>query len=239
MRRGAPRRDRAFVLRVGPYGEDDVIATLLAEQAGLVPVLAKHARTRKGKSALVVEPFHTLSIELVAGGGQLERLAASSISVARPAILERGDAIERAGTASRWARELSPPHTAEPEVFDALETLFDALERGAPGASAMTSFGLVLLGALGWGLELERCVRCGTERPPGRPAFVSAAASGVVCRACGGGAAGQAPIAGEVLDRAIAGTLDLDDATVAPLLRVVEDAIDRHARAVGARRGAP
>jgi DNA repair protein RecO (recombination protein O) len=244
VKRGAARRDRAFVLRLAPYGEDDVITTLLAEQAGLVPVLSKHARSRnagKGKSAVALEPFHTLAVELVAGSGELSRLASSAIETARPAMLERGEALERAGKASRWARELSPPHTPEPEVFDALERLLDALETGRPGVSALTAYGVTLLDALGWGLELARCARCGQERPGGRAAYVSAISSGVVCRACGGGAPGQLAIAGEVLDRAIAGTLDepppLDDELVAPLLRVVEDAIDVHARAVGARKG--
>lgn len=239
MKRGAARRDRAFVLRAAPYGEDDVIATLLAEGAGLVPVLAKHARARRGRSAIALEPFHTLAIELIPGGGELSRLGAATIAVPRAAMLEHGDALERAGKASRWARELSPPHTPEPEVFDALERLYDALEAGRPGVAALAAFGVTLLDALGWGLELGRCVRCGEERPAGRAAFLSALGSGVVCRACGGGAPGQVQVAGPPLDRALAASLDGDppvaEEQAAPLLRVVEDAIEVHARAVGAR----
>lgn len=242
MRRGAPRRDRAFVLRISPYGEDDVVVSLLAEAAGLVPALARHARAgaRRGKSALAFEPFHTLSVELLSGGGELHRLTASTIAAPRTRLLDRADALERAGTASRWARELSPPHTPEPEVFEALERLYDALDAltdHEDSSLALLTFGITLLEALGWGLELGRCVRCGRERPPGRVAFVSAVASGVVCTACGGGSAGQQPIDGQLLDRVIAGRTDLDAAACAPLLRVVEEAVALHAHAVGARKG--
>lgn len=225
------------MLRVSPYGEDDVVVSLLAEAAGLVPALAKHARARSGKTALAFEPFHTLSVELLAGGGELQRLTASTISVARTRLLEHADALDRAGMASRWARELSPPHTPEPAVFEALERLYDALERGEDGARALLTFGFTLLETLGWGLELGRCVRCGRERPAGRVAFVSAVASGIVCSACGGGSAGQRPIDGELLDRVLAGRTDLDAALCAPLLRVVEEAVALHAHAVGARKG--
>ncbi len=232
------------MLRVSPFGEDDVVVSLLTEGAGLVPALAKHARARRGKSALAFEPFHTLSVELLAGGGELHRLTSSTIAVARTRLLDRGEALERAGLASRWARELSPPHTPEPEVFEALERLYDALDaEGAPdaaradGAVALLAFGLTLLEALGWGLEFGRCVRCGRERPAGRGAFVSAAASGVLCSACGGGAAGELPIEGALLDRALAGATELDAAAIAPLMRVVEEAIARQAHAVGARKG--
>jgi DNA repair protein RecO (recombination protein O) len=229
------------VLRVSPYGEDDVIVSLLAEGAGLVPALAKHARSRRGKTALAFEPFHTLSVELLAGGGELQRLTTSTIAVPRTRLLDSADALDRAGTASRWARELSPPHTPEPEVFEALERLYDALDVDhlAPeaGSLALLTFGITLLDALGWGLELGRCVKCGRERPAGRVAFVSAVASGVVCSACGGGVAGQRPLDGELLDRVIAGRTDLDAAVTTPLLRVVEEAVSLHAHAVGARKG--
>lgn len=96
---------------------------------------------------------------------------------------------------------------------------------------------MALLDTLGWGLELGRCVRCGRERPAGRAAFVSAVVSGVLCSACGGGAAGQQRIDGALLDSVMAGRTELDAAASAPLLRVVEDAVARHAHAVGARKG--
>ncbi len=238
MKRPPPRRDRAFLLRVSPYGEDDAIVSLFGERSGLLSALARHARARRGRSPMVLDPFHTLGVELVAGAGELSSLRAAVIDVARARLLESADAMERAGTGSRWARELSPPHAPEPAVFAALERLYDGLERGQDGVVALARFGLALLGALGWGLELGRCVRCGQARPPGRAAFVSAAASGVVCRACGGGQRGADAIDGALLDRLAAEDAHpLDAAGAGPLLRLVEDAVRLHAHAVGARRG--
>ena len=48
-----------------------------------------------------------------------------------------------------------------------------------------------VLGGIGhadgrWGLDLERCVRCGRDCGGSSSAFVDPAAGGLVCRACGG-----------------------------------------------------
>jgi hypothetical protein len=43
-----------------------------------------------------------------------------------------------------------------------------------------------LLSDVGYALDLERCVRCGRECPPGKPARVDPARGGLVCASCGG-----------------------------------------------------
>jgi DNA repair protein RecO (recombination protein O) len=47
-------------------------------------------------------------------------------------------------------------------------------------------FGLGLLADVGYGIDFERCVRCGKPCPDGRPAFVDAGGGGLVCMSCGG-----------------------------------------------------
>ena len=45
----------------------------------------------------------------------------------------------------------------------------------------------MLLDALGWGLEFDRCVVCGKSCAPGRAGRVDAGRGGLVCQRCGGG----------------------------------------------------
>ena len=233
------------MLRVAPYGESDAVVTLLTLRDGVVPAIARHARAASPKRRTIVEPFHTLLVEIAPGGGELSHLRSSSIAVARAALLEDARALEIAGTATRWARLLSPPRAPEPEVFESLESLLDALVEKAPSSTndgALATFGLRLLDALGYGLELSACARCARPRPAGRAAYVSAQSGGVTCDACRFGVAGEEPpLPGELLD---AVARDPSAATNAPpeqaseMLRIVRAAIDLRARAVGSKAGA-
>jgi DNA repair protein RecO (recombination protein O) len=230
------------VLRVAPYGESDAVVTLLTAREGVVPAIARRARGGTSKRRVIVEPFHTLLVEIAPGGGELAHLRSSSIAVPRAALLEDARALDVAGTATRWARLLSPPRAPEPDVFEALESLLDALVEKADPEGALATFGLRLLDALGYGLELSACARCARPRPAGRAAYVTAQGGGVVCDVCRFGVAGEEPpLPGDLLD---AVARDPSEATHAPaeqaaeLLRIVRAAIDLRARAVGSKKGA-
>jgi DNA repair protein RecO (recombination protein O) len=224
--------DRAFVLRVSPYGESDLVVLLLAEEAGVVSAIAKRARSG---SKHVLEPFHTLKVELAHSSGEMHVLRSSVIDRARVALLEDPARLDAAGRASRWVRALSPKKIPEPEVFAALERLLDVLAEGAKVDGALAAFGLELLETLGYGLELRGCARCAKARPQGKSAYVSGVAGGVLCESCRRGAIGTAPLlAGPLLDRVADDPWSLLDAPDDGILRAVEDAIVSRARSVGA-----
>jgi DNA repair protein RecO (recombination protein O) len=242
LKRAPAHSDRAFVLRTSPYGESDVVVTLLGERDGIVPALARRARSQSPrKNALVLEPFHTLAIELAPGTGELAALRSSVIDIARASLLDDAIRLDVAGLATRWVRTLCPPRTPEPEVFLALETLLDRLAAGTKADAALATFGLQLLDALGYGLELSACARCSKARPAGKSAYVTAVGGGVACEACRTTSTGDALLEGALLDalaRDPVAAMDANEEQVARLLRIVRDAIDLRARAVGSRMGA-
>ncbi|GAC1596599.1 MAG: hypothetical protein NVS3B20_19790 [Polyangiales bacterium] len=115
-------------MRVSPYGESGAVVTVFTERAGITPALAKHARsTSPRKSSLVLEPFHTLTIEVASGSGELSILRSSQIEVARDALLTNSRALETAGLACRWARTLLPARVPEATAFAALSLHLDRL----------------------------------------------------------------------------------------------------------------
>jgi DNA repair protein RecO (recombination protein O) len=239
VKRAPATSDRAFVLRVSPYGDADAIVNVLTEKSGVVGAIAKRARASSTRKNWVLEPFHTLSIELSATSGELSILRSSTIEKARTALLDDATRLDAAGLATRWTRTLSPTRVPEPEVFAAMESLLDALAAGVDATAALSAYGLLLLDALGYGLELAACARCARARPSGRAAYVSGPSGGVLCESCRRGAAIDAPIvAGELLDRIAsdpwtvleAGAEDRDT-----LARIVRGAIEMRARAVGAK----
>ncbi len=239
MKRAPGTSDRAFVLRVSPYGDADAVVQLLTEKSGAIAALAKRARASSAKKSWVLEPFHTLSVELTPTSGELSLLRSATIETARTALLDDAARLDAAGLATRWTRTLSPVRMPEPEVFEALERLFDKLARGVDPGAATTAYGLELLDALGYGLDLSSCARCAKGRPEGRAGYVSGPGGGVLCEACRRGAAIDAPVfAGELLDRLMNdpwALLDAEPDAREALARVVRSAIELRARAVGAR----
>jgi DNA repair protein RecO (recombination protein O) len=239
VKRAPATSDRAFVLRVSPYADADAVVHLLTEKSGAVAALARRARASSSKKSWVLEPFHTLTIELSPTSGELSMLRSATIETARTPLLEDSARLDAAGLATRWTRALAPARLPEPEVFAALEALFDALAAGTDPDAATTAYGLQLLDALGYGLDLSGCARCAKSRPVGRAGYVSGTGGGVLCEACRRGATIDAPIVGgELLDRLANDPWALVDATPeerALLTRVVRSAIEMRARGVGAR----
>jgi DNA repair protein RecO (recombination protein O) len=180
------------VLRVVHYGEADVILTLLTQALGKVSVMARGARKSTRRFAGVLEPMHTLTVQLdERSGADLLGLREAKISRTRMHLASDLDRLDAAGQALRWVRDGSPAHTPEPGVYGEIVALLDRLDEPGAGAGAqalLAATGLRLLRDFGYGLTLSECVRCGKRCDPKRGAWVDAGAGGLVCQACGGGA---------------------------------------------------
>jgi DNA repair protein RecO (recombination protein O) len=114
-----------------------------------------------------------------------------------------------------------------------LSTLLDRLTAAGSAevvALALAEAGLALLSAFGWGIDLERCVRCGKQASPEQSASVDATRGGLVCRSCGGARLRISAGARQRMARAAAGETDMllpEDS--AQTLAVVEAALGAHA----------
>lgn len=179
----------ALLVRSVPYGESDLVLTFFTEARGLLSAAARAAR-RSWKRFSALEPMHLLRIAVdERPGADLASLVETSIERPRPHLVGDLGRLEAAGRALRWVRKASPPQTPEPalwaEVNGLLDRLDDAGEVGSPEA-LLASSGLRMLAAVGWGLDFERCVRCGRACGPDAAACVDPSAGGLVCRVCGG-----------------------------------------------------
>lgn len=138
----------------------------------------------------MLEPIHTLDVELVERPGQ-NLLQLSSSAILQPRIRLAGDLarLEAAGAALRWVRETVPARTPEPMVWFELQDLLLLLDMqtlSAPPRALLASSGLRLLRALGYGLDLEACVTCGRPCASDQAACMDPSRGGLICRACGG-----------------------------------------------------
>ena len=224
----------ALLLRRINYGESDLVLTLFTAKLGRVSALARAARKSHKRFAGALEPLHTLRTRLdERAGAELFVLSEASILVPRRRLTGELDLMQAGGRALGWVRSAAPPRTPEPAVWKVLNHGLDRLDAGgtSPGAAThLAELGLRLLAAFGWGLELERCVRCGKSCEQRRPAFVDAARGGLVCRSCGGARSRLEGSTRERLARAVegeGGSLLPEDAEIA--LELVEQALKTHA----------
>lgn len=180
----------ALVVRTVEVGEADVIATLVTEQAGKVSAIVRGARKGSRRVGGALEPVHTIAVLLEDRGAELTTLKESRIVRTRAGVVGRLEALDAAGVALRWVRHLFPPRHPEPEGWRVLVELLDVLDRsGSDPRRELARAGLALLAAVGYALDLERCVVCGRPCPDTKAACVDPARGGLVCRSCGGAAA--------------------------------------------------
>lgn len=224
-------RTEALLVRSAPFGDADVIVTFLTEARGVVSAVARSAR-KSAKRFPALEPMHLLRVGLEERtGADLLSLAESAIVRPRLGIVQDLERLEAAGAALRWARRAAPPHTPEPALWQEINAFLDQLD--APGARSpralLAGAGLRLLSAIGWGLELARCVRCGRACEPGASACLDAAEGGLICRACGGA---RLLLRGERREKLLAASLgeesSLDAEDVRVALEIVDAALAAH-----------
>jgi DNA repair protein RecO (recombination protein O) len=220
----------ALVLRTVEYGESDLIVTLLTEQVGKLGVAVRGGRKSSKRFGGALEPFHGIATTVEDRGRELATLSEARIVRLRERLVTSLDAMDAAGTALRWARHLFPARTPEPEGYGAVVELLDRLDAGNEPRASLAAAGLKLLAAVGYGLDFERCVKCGKGCPVERPAKVDPARGGLVCRACGGAALTLDAEARRVA-RALANGEDVAPtaAQSRDLLGVIDQAMSAHA----------
>ncbi|HYQ15507.1 MAG TPA: DNA repair protein RecO [Polyangiaceae bacterium] len=224
----------ALLLRRVEYGDADLVLTLLTQKLGKVSALARGARKSSKRFGSALEPMHTLAVELdERPGAELFTLLEAKLAVPRAKILDSLSAMEAAGKALSWARRAAPPRTPEPAPYAVLTTLLDRLAEAKSAAgcqSALAEAGLALLSAFGWGIDFERCVRCGRDARVTQSASVDAVRGGLICRNCGGARLRVSATAREHLARASAGEIGVLTESEAPdALTIVEAALGAHA----------
>lgn len=223
------------MLKRTEYGEADLVLAFFTERYGRVSALARAARRSTRRFSGALEPMHTLDVGLEERPkSELFMLREAHIAVARTGLTASLARLEAAGKALSWVRRAAPPRTPEPELWLAVEGLLDRLaerDETIEPKRLIAAAGLHILATLGWGLDFERCVRCGKECPPEQVALLDAQHGGLVCRACGGARQRLEGPLRERLARAAADgdptTLTADDAELASTL--VEAVLKAHA----------
>jgi len=137
----------ALLLRKKDHGNADLIVTFFTETHGIVSAIGFGA-VRSKKRFAVLEPFHTLRVELDDMGRDLATLHAATVTEARTAYLVDLDMMVRASTALGWVRRVCPPRDPDPAIWQALVAFLDD-DSEQPDGTGLAVFGVHLLRAAG------------------------------------------------------------------------------------------
>jgi DNA repair protein RecO (recombination protein O) len=175
---------QAIVLGVRPHGEHDAIVRALTPDDGVQPGYVRGGRSRRMRPILV--PGNLIAAEYRARTDEQLAHLSAELLVSRAPLLS--EPLTAAGI--EWATVLTatalPESQPYPALYSALSGLLAALE-AAPSArgwgTGLVRYELLLLGELGFGLDLTECAVTGTS---GDIAFVSPKSGRGVSRAGAG-----------------------------------------------------
>ncbi len=173
----------AIVLTLLPHGEHGAVVRFLTPAHGLMAGYVRGGRSRKLRPVLQAGNGVALSLQARVD----TQLAAASVELtdARAALATTGVAL----AALDWLTTLTAAALAEadphPALYGALEALVTAIAAGAGPlrlGDGVVRYEHLLLGVLGFGIDLSRCAATGTVEDL---AFVSPKSSQAVSRGAG------------------------------------------------------
>lgn len=173
---------RGFILRMIPYGETDIVATLLTRELGVVSALAKSARKSKKRFGPAFDLMNLLGLEIKPSGGGLAKLLSIELIKANRKAAENVDAyfaLNHILEITRLALKEGEPH---PEHYDLLEAALAAIEKDANPAETLRLYQIRLIALMGYSLAGKTCVDCGKELQNGA-VYIGSAPH---CHPCGG-----------------------------------------------------
>jgi DNA repair protein RecO (recombination protein O) len=190
------KEESCAALLVGRHvlGESDVLVHLFTDLQGSVRAIARGAR-KSSKRFAGLEPMHQLAVRFSSSPTrQLATLRESRLERPRLLLTSSLGRLEAAGQGLRWLRLCAPVGEAQPAQWNLINGFLDALDRPWEEAESdpwraralLASFGLQLLSASGWQLELDACVLCRSKVPSRARVCIDVQSGGIVCRGCGG-----------------------------------------------------
>ncbi|MGI2323402.1 MULTISPECIES: DNA repair protein RecO [Methylococcus] len=154
-RRGDPSRvllDHAYLLHRRDYRETSLLLELFTLRHGRIGVIAKGARRGRQGFAAVLQPFVPLLVSW-SGRGELANL--NHAEAAGIGVRLQHTALFCGFYLNELLMRLLPPHDLCPGLFGAYRGGLETLAAGEDLETALRSFELSLLEAIGYGLQLR------------------------------------------------------------------------------------
>lgn len=174
------REFEGIIVSETPYGESSKILNILTRDEGIVGVMAKGAKKIKSPLRSVTEKFTIGTFHLYYHEGKLSTLI--QVDVLNPLIGIRTD-ILKIGYLT-YMCELAyqtAKQSSEPGIYDILKSAILKVEDGLNPMIITNILELKMLDFLGVGIDLTKCIRCGSTHDI---VTISGDAGGYLCSNC-------------------------------------------------------
>ncbi len=173
----------AIILSAARFGEGDAVATVMTAEHGLHRGLARGGASRAGSA--VWQAGNLVQVRWVARlSDQLGSFSAEMIHPGAAMAMDDAMTLAMLTAVCAVAEGVLPEREPHPRVFEALVGLVANLPRGAPMLTDLVRWETLLLGELGYGLDLAQCAVTGERAglayvSPRTGRAVTAAAAGL------------------------------------------------------------
>jgi DNA repair protein RecO (recombination protein O) len=175
----------AYVLRTRPYGELDVIATLVTATHGKVTGIAKAAKHSRRRFGGTLQPFvHVRAVFNQRPHSDLVFLVRCELLAPLRTFVEDVERYAAGSYVLDLVDRMTVGRDSGHEVFGLLHDALGLLDRGAAIEPLLRAFELHLLAASGYEPALDRCRRCGTDLTSHESVFLVVERGGLTCRRC-------------------------------------------------------
>jgi len=158
-----PYLTEAFLLRSIPYGETDLVVTMITPTGGQIGCLARSARKSAKRFGAPLDFFNLLHAELKPAKSSMAKLMRVELLKTFERPRRDMEAYFTAGHFLEIIRLAGREGDSSPELFTLLKTGLEALEGGGEPKSLARVFQIRLISLLGYSLGGARCVECQVE----------------------------------------------------------------------------
>ncbi len=173
---------RGLLLKAVPYGEADVVATLLTEEAGLLSALARSARKSRKRFGAAFDFYNLLGLEVKPSRAGLSSLVSVELIRSFGRAASDVDAYFALGRMLEIARLASREGEGHSSQYALLLSALKAVEEGAKPGETLRLYQLKTISSLGYSLGGTVCAACGEILSGGS----SYRAGAPHCVGCGG-----------------------------------------------------
>ncbi|HJU86101.1 MAG TPA: DNA repair protein RecO [Gemmatimonadota bacterium] len=180
-------RTEAFVLKAFRYGETSMIYRLLTRDRGVVPVIARGARSPRSRLGAAVNAFRRLDVTYYdRPGREIQTLSQAEVVAEHREIASSLEKLDAAGRWFRFLRSVLPDGAPAEPLYALARVALDRLEQVPPSRLSRweTYHRAAAAGLLGLAPRLDACMACERPLPEGRELAFSIEDGGLVCLAC-------------------------------------------------------
>ena len=153
---------QSFIMRIREFGESDLLVTFFTSDKGRLKGVAKGARRSKKRFANCLDLFCLTSLEYgLQRKGDLYFLNSCKLIHGFPGLRSDFSTLSLASYMVELTEILFPQNVVDANMFELLKKSFAALDRGRRNDVLRIVFEAKAVSLGGYGINLEKCCRCG------------------------------------------------------------------------------